>query len=103
MTLCYRARAVNLLENAHKYSPPPRWKSAPTAVRCCQYSTAAPGWSGRKERIFENSIAGSRRNTAGGTGLGLSICRGIIERMAPFARPRRAAAVTSLYPSAKKR
>lgn len=86
---------VNLLENAHKYSPP----GAPLEIRAgpaeggvlVEVLDRGAGLEpGEEERIFEKFYRGHAGTQTGGTGLGLSICRGIIEAHGGriWARPR---------------
>lgn len=86
---------VNLLENAHKYSPP----GAPLEIRAgpavggvlVEVLDRGAGLEpGEEERIFEKFYRGRAGTQTGGTGLGLSICRGIIEAHGGriWARPR---------------
>ena len=75
---------VNILENAHKYSP----KDAPIEVKAWATDRAVtlavadhgPGIpEGEEERIFEKLIHLPQGEAHSGAGLGLAICKGIVE------------------------
>ncbi len=75
---------VNLLENAHKYSPPGRGLHLHACVRkeslVVEVMDRGPGIPDpEKERVFEKFYRRSDSDDVSGTGLGLSISRGIVE------------------------
>ena len=75
---------INVLENAHKYSP----QDLPIEVKGWATDRAVtlaiadhgPGIpEGQEERIFEKLVRGPQGQTRAGAGLGLAICKGIVE------------------------
>ena len=75
---------VNLLENAHQYSPP----GGPIVIRAwierdellLTVVDRGPGLtSDERERVFEKFYRGAGAAARPGAGLGLAICRGIVE------------------------
>jgi two-component system sensor histidine kinase KdpD len=75
---------VNLLDNAHKYSPP----GTPIEIRArvtdtwVEINVADRGLGippNEISRVFEKFYRVQRADGTGGTGLGLSICQGIVE------------------------
>jgi two-component system sensor histidine kinase KdpD len=75
---------VNLLENAHKYSPLAQpveikgWATEHLFTLCI--ADKGPGIpEGEEERIFEKLVRLDRGERKPGAGLGLSICKGIVQ------------------------
>lgn len=74
----------NLIENAHKYSPPDGAITIDGSVEGemlrLDVSDRGEGLAaGESERVFEKFYRGARAATRPGAGLGLAICRGIVE------------------------
>jgi signal transduction histidine kinase len=75
---------MNLLENAHKYSPPGTplhlWGEADGNTVVLRVRDEGPGIApAERERVFEKFYRSVTRHAAGGTGLGLAICRSVVE------------------------
>lgn len=74
----------NLIENAHKYSPPghPITIGGSVEGEMLRLDVADRGEgleTGEPERVFEKFYRGARATARPGAGLGLAICRGIVE------------------------
>jgi two-component system sensor histidine kinase KdpD len=74
----------NLIENAHKYSPPDGAITIDGFVEgeMLRLDVADRGEglaAGESERVFEKFYRGARAATRPGAGLGLAICRGVVE------------------------
>ena len=75
---------INLLENAHKYSPldQPIELKAWATDRALTFAIADHGQGipeGQEERIFEKLVRLPQGSARPGAGLGLAICKGIVE------------------------
>jgi two-component system sensor histidine kinase KdpD len=75
---------INLLENAHRYSPPGAAIDIAASVTgkalTVEVADHGPGLApGDEERVFEKFYRTAQHHTRSGVGLGLSICRGIVE------------------------
>jgi two-component system sensor histidine kinase KdpD len=74
----------NLLENAHKYTPPNSRIEIAASVRDAVVEISVdddgPGLpNGMEEEIFKKFTRGQKESATPGVGLGLAICRAIIE------------------------